>query len=333
MKAELIRAIGRWTMAALVINMVVGSGIFSLPARVDALVGVHALIAYAACAAVVICITLCIAEVGSRFHGTGGPYLYTREAFGPLPGFLVGCLMTVTRMTSLAIIAGILADYLGYFWPPMAEGAGRVLVLVVVLSTLAVINWLGVRQGAGLGSASTISKLLPLVLFVAAGLFFVDRSRFSSSAPLDGAAMTQAVLMLVFAFGGFESIVVIAGEMKDPQRDLPFALLVGMSATAVLYVAIQAVCIGVLPDLASSKRPLADAAARFAGAPGGSLIALGAVVSTFGSMAGTMLAGPRVLFAMAEHGQVPQALARVDRRFRTPVLAIALLTAGGLLLS
>lgn len=329
----LVRAIGRWTMVALMINMIVGAGIFGLPARVHAQAGVYGLLAYAACAAVIACIALCLGEVSSRFTSTGGPFLYATEAFGRLPGFLVGWLMVTTRMTSLAIIANVMADYLAYLWPAAVAGPVHTAVMVAALVALAAINWLGVREGAGVAAALTVAKLVPILLFVGVGLFFLDPRRFAATPAPQGTAITQAVLLLVFAFGGFESAVVTAGEMKDPRRDAPFSLLVGIGAATLLYFLIQTVCIGTLPELASSKRPLADAAARFAGGAGGAFIAVGAFVSTFGTLGGTMLSGPRVLFAMAERRLVPEWFGRPHARFHTPHAAILVITAGGVVLA
>jgi len=329
---HLVRAIGRWTMVAIMINMIVGGGIFGLPARVFAQSGAWSLLAYVVCAVVIACIALCLAEVSSRFSGTGGPYLYATEAFGPIPGFLVGWLMVITRMTSLAIIASIMADYLAYLWPAAAAGPMHTAVIVMALLALAVINVAGVREGAGLCAALTVVKLLPLLLFVALGLVAIQPQRLVGAAP-SGELFTQSVFQLIFAFGGFETAVVIAGEMKDPGRDTPFAVLVGIGAAALLYVLIQTVCIGTLPELAGSQRPLADAAARFAGGAGGAVIALGAFVSTLGSLAGTILAGPRVLFAMAERGQMPTSFAALHPRFLTPLAAIATIAAGGVALA
>jgi amino acid transporter len=328
----LVRAIGRWTMVALVFNMVVGAGIYGLPARVHAEAGVWGLLAYVACAAVIGCITLCFGEVASRFTRTGGPYLYTTEALGPLPGFLVGWLMTITRMTSLAIIATVMADYLAFFWPAAGAGAPHKLCIAVALMVLAAINLAGVRQAAGVAVALTVGKIIPLLLFVGVGVFFADPSRITAAPAFEGDAFTRAVLMLVFAFGGFESAIVTAGEMKDPRRDAPFALVTGIAAATILYVLIQAVCVGTLPGLAESKRPLADAAASFAGPSAGAFIAFGAFVSTLGTLNGTMLSAPRLLFAMAERGHLPRWLGHVHPRWHTPHTAILAITAGGLVL-
>lgn len=328
----LLRALGRWTMTALMINMIVGSGIFGLPSRIHGQAGSWDQTAYLACAVVIAAIALCLAEVASRFRDTGGPYLYARESLGPLPGFLVGWLMLLTRMTSLAIIAGVMVDYLSWFWPAAANAPIHAVVAASAIAALAVINWIGVRQGAGVASALTIAKLIPLFFFVVVGAFFVDPRRFGGVPPASG-GVTPAVLQLVFAFGGFEAAIVTAGEMKDPPRDAPFALLMGIGATAVLYLAIQAVCVGTLPELSTSTRPLADAAQRFAGVAGGSVLAVGAFVSTLGTLGGTLLAAPRLLFAMSEAGQMPRLFARLDPRFHTPAAAILAVALGGMLLS
>ena len=319
-------------MVALMINMIVGSGIFGLPARVFAQSGPWSLLAYVGCALVIACITLCFAEVSSRFAGSGGPYLYASEAFGPMTGYVVGWLMVVTRMTSLAIIANIMADYLAYFWPAASAGPIHTAIMVLAMLALAVLNATGVREGAGVCAMLTVVKLLPLLLFIAFGLSFIQPHRFAGPAP-GGELITQSVFQLIFAFGGFEAAVVTAGEMKNPRRDAPFALLMGIGAATLLYVLIQTVCIGTLPELASSKRPLADAAARFAGGVGGGVIALGAFVSTLGTLAGSTLAGPRVLFAMAERGHMPASLAGLHPRFLTPLAAIVVITTGGVALA
>lgn len=323
--AGLRRAIGRWDLVALLINGIVGAGIFGLPSRVHALLGSWALLAYVACAALVLLIVLCFAEVASRFDRTGGPYVYASEAFGPVLGFQVGWLAWLSRVTAFAALAHLFVDYLGHFLPGIVAPWPRAGVVAAIVLGLGAINWLGVRNAARVGDAFTIAKLLPLLLFVAVGSWFVEPTRadFSAAAIPPSAAFSAAVLLLVFAFTGFESAVVPAGESRDPRRDLPFGLLVALAVVAPLYIAIQWVSLGTLPGLATSTRPLADAATTFLGEAGGALIALGALVSILGTLHGIMLAAPRMLFAMAEQCHLPAALARTHPRHRTPHLAIA----------
>jgi APA family basic amino acid/polyamine antiporter len=323
-RPALQRAIGRWDLVALLINGIVGAGIFGLPARLHALLGSWALLAYVLCAGFVLLIVLCFAEVASRFDRTGGPYVYARAAFGPVAGFQIGWLAWLSRVTAFAALCHLFVDYLGHFVPGIVAPGPRAAVVAAVIALLAAINWIGVRHAARAGDAFTIAKLLPLLLFVAVGAFFVepDAIRAAASDLPSPASFSAAVLLLVFAFTGFESAVVPAGESRDPRRDLPFGLLAALAIVAPLYLAIQAVSIGTLPGLADSSRPLADAAARFLGAGGAALIAVGALVSILGTLHGIMLAAPRMLFAMAEHGQLPGALARTHPRHRTPHVAI-----------
>jgi APA family basic amino acid/polyamine antiporter len=329
----LVRGIGRWATVALVLNGIIGAGIFGLPSRIHALAGVAGLWAFAVCAVVVTCIALCFVEVSSRFTHTGGPYLYTQEAFGPLAGFLSGWLMWITRVTAVAVISNVMVSYFAFFWAPAGAGWGRAVTMTAVAVVLTGINLVGVRQAAGAVSAFTIGKLVPILLFVGVGLFFVDPHAFSTPSLRVPGAFEQAVLQLIFAFGGFETSVVAAGEIQDPRRNLPFALLIGIGTTAALYLLIQVVCIGTLPGLAASTKPLADAATRFMGTPGGSVIAIGALVSTVGTMCASLLAGPRLLFAMSEGGRLPAVFARVHPRFRTPHIAILATAAMSLALS
>jgi amino acid transporter len=329
----LVRGVGRWAMVGLMINAIIGAGIFGLPSRVHALAGPWALAAYVACAIVIGAIVLCFAEVASRFTGTGGPYLYTRAGLGPAAGFVVGWLAWIARATALAVIADVFASYLGFFWAPATAGAGRALVILVAMAVLSAINVIGVTRAAMVSSVLTAAKLVPLVAFIAVGVFFVDPGRFAG-APLPAPGpFSQALFQLVFAFGGFEAVVVAAGESRDPQRDIPFALVFAIGATTLIYVLIQIVCIGTLPGLATSVRPLADASVRFAGRIGGSVIAVGALISAAGTLLASLLAAPRVLFAMSEHGQMPRVLAAAHPRFRTPVTAILVTAVAALALA
>ncbi len=309
-------------MVALFINSVVGAGIFGLPARVHELLGPYALLAYVACALLVLMVVLCFAEAGSRFEQTGGPYLYAREAFGPVVGFQVGWLVWLTRVTAFAALCNLLIDYLGHLAPALASGAGRVAVAALLTIAIAAVNLRGVRAAAIVANAFTVAKLVPLLLFVAVGLFFVEPSRYVPQHVPGPADFSAAVLLLVFAFTGFETATVPAGEVRDPRRTLPFAILASLALIVPLYVLIQVVAIGTLPGLGGSATPLADAAGRFAGSLGAGAIVLGALVSITGTLNGLVLSAPRLLYAMAEHGQLPAPLARTHARFHTPHRAI-----------
>lgn len=323
----LVRGIGRASMLALCINAVVGAGIFGLPSRVHELLGPYALLAYLGCALLVMLVVLCFAEVGSRFEQTGGPYLYARIAFGPLVGFQVGWLVWLTRVTAFAALCNLLIDYLAHFAPWLASTAGRVLVATAATTIIAWVNIRGVRTAAIVANAFTIGKLVPLVLFVAVGLFFIEPASFVPEATPSATEFSATMLLLVFAFTGFETATVPAGEVRDPRRTLPFAILASMAVIVPLYILIQVVSIGTLPELASSTTPLADAAGRFAGSLGAAVIVIGAAISITGTLNGLVLAAPRLLYGMAEQGQLPGFFAHTHARFRTPWLAIVLTAA------
>lgn len=319
---SLVRGIGRWDFVALFINSIIGAGIFGLPSRVDALLGPYSVLAYLLCALLVLLIIFCFAEVGSRFTQTGGPYLYATEAFGPAIGFQVGWLMWLARVASFAALSNLFVDYLGHFWPEVAMPLPRAAVLASLIAVLAGINVTGVRNGALIADVFTIGKLVPLVLFVAVGLFFVEPARFETAIQTDYTSFSTAVFLLVFAFTGFEAAVIPGGEIKDPHRTVPFGALVALAVIAPLYILIQIVCTGTLPGLAESTRPLADSASRFLGNAGATLMVATALVSITGTLNGIMLAAPRVLFAMAQRSQLPQLFGRSHARFRTPDVSI-----------
>jgi amino acid transporter len=323
----LVRKIRRWDVVALVINGVIGAGIFGLPSKVYALIGPYSIGAFLICAIVVSLIVLCFAEVGSRFSETGGPYLYAHEAFGPVAGFEVGWLMWLTRLTGFAANCNLFASYAGHFFPPASEGPWRAALITVVIVALTVINVIGVRETAVATNLFTVGKLVPLLLFATTGLFFIERSGFSAAAVPGTGDFSTSVLLLIYAFTGFEVATVPAGEIRDPKRDLPFSLLLSLGIVAVLYILIQAVCIGTLPELASSETPLADAASRFLGAGGAAFVAAGALISIAGNLNGTLFAGSRLPFAMAERSQLPRILSTAHHRYRTPHFSILLTAA------
>ncbi len=318
----LLRALGRWDLLALVINGIVGAGIFGLPAKLQSLLGVYGLAAILVCAAMMGLVILCFAEVASRFAQTGGPFVYAGAAFGPFAGFLAGWLLWVARVTGCCAICNLLLQYIAYIRPEFNQGMGRALTASTVFGVLTVIHVLGVKRAALFGNIITVAKLVPLIIFVVVGFFYLDPVRFAVTAPPVNAHFAQAVLLLGFAFVGWESVVVSAGETRDPQRDLPLALISGLCLVALLYLLIQVVCIGTLPDLAVSERPIVDAGRTFLGPNAALPITLGAAVSMIGTLNGSMLTISRLPYAMAVAGQLPRALAAIHHRYRTPHVAV-----------
>jgi len=329
----LIRGIRRWDLVAIAINGIIGAGIFGLPSKVFSLIGSYSLIAFVACAAVVTLIILCFAEVSSRFNDTGGPYLYAREAFGPTVAFEIGWLMWLARLTAFAANCNLLVNYLGYFWPSATNTLWRASIITLVVVVLTTVNVLGVKQAARVSNYFTVGKLIPIVIFIAAGLFFIEPHAYTLGPPPTTGAFSQSVLLLIYAFTGFEMATIPAGEVRNPQKHLPYALLVAIAVVAVLYILIQIVCVGTFPELAQSQKPLADAGSLFLGAAGGAIISAGAIISITGNLNIVLLSGSRIPFAIAEQRQLPSFIAKVHQRFFTPHVAILITAAVMLVLT
>jgi amino acid transporter len=320
--AGLLRGIRKWDLVAVAINGIIGAGIFGLPFTVFALIGSYSLIAFVVCAAVVTLIILCFAEVGSRFDATGGPYLYAREAFGPTVAFEVGWLIWLARLTAFAANCNLMMSYLAFFWPAANSPGPRALLISVVVVSLAALNVFGVRQAAITSNLFTVGKLIPMLIFIAVGLFFLNPHAFVLGALPKTGAFAQSVLLLIYAFSGFEMAAIPAGEVRDPQKHLPRALLIATAVVAFTYILIQVVCVGTLPELATSTKPLADAAQRFMGTAGAAMISAGAIISIAGNLNIVLLSGSRVPFAIAEQKQLPSMFAQIHQRFFTPHIAI-----------
>ncbi len=321
---KLVRGLGRWDFTAIVINTIIGAGIFGLPAKVHAQIGPYSLFAFAACAIIVGLIVLCHAEVSSRFSATGGPYLYAKEAFGSVVGFEVGWLYWIVRVTTFAANCNLLVTYLGFFIPSTNEGPVRIALIGLIVMVITAVNIAGIRESALMTNIFTVGKLVPLLIFVMVGMFFVQPGHFSFDAVPEASSFGVAVLLLIYAFVGFEVSVVLAGETKTPERTVPFGILAALGGVAVLYILIQIVSIGTLPGLANSERPLADASVVFLGPLGAAFITVGALVSIFGNLNVGILGSTRLLFAMSERGELPAVLAKTHKRFKTPYVSIVI---------
>jgi amino acid transporter len=330
---SLIRGIGPWALTAFAINMTVGAGIFGLPARIQLLVGNYSVVVVIICGMQIALIALCFAEIGSRFDRSGGPQLYASVALGPAAGFTLGWLFWISRLGTCAAVSNLLVDYGTVLWPPLVQPLARAGAISTLVLGYAWVNIRGIRQTAAVSTAFTVSKLIPLLVFVAVGLFFIEPQSLHVGSLPPAKDMSAAILLTAFAFFGFDAPTVMAGEVRNAPRSVPFAILLSVGSVVVLYTLIQIVCVGMLPDLAASERPLADAAVVFVGPWGKIAIALAAVIACAGVCGASMTAATRLLFAMADQGQLPVALARVHSRFRTPVLAIVVTAAAALTLA
>jgi basic amino acid/polyamine antiporter, APA family len=319
---EIVRGIGRWDLVALMVNITIGSGILGLPAKLFALTGVYSILALILCAALLAIVAICFAEVGSRFTHTGGPYLFTRTAFGATPGFIVGWLYWVSRVLTFATICNLLVVYLTRVLPALQGPWGRLAIISLVVLAIAFVNLVGIRQATVVSNGLTVMKVSLLLVFGVVGILAIGNWPAAPAELPPVGDFSDAMLLGIFAFVGFEAALVSAGETRNPRRDVPFAVAMSLLIVLVLYAGVQIVCIAAVPALASSTAPFADAAVVLWGPAGELVIAIGAVVIMLGSLNSGFLATSRLPFAFAEQGDVPAVLARVHARFRTPHVAI-----------
>ena len=327
----LVRTIGRWSLTALMINSIIGSGIFGLPSVVAGHLGRRAPLAYLIAGVGVAVIAGCLSEVASQFHQTGGPYLYARETQGRFWGIQVAWLTWLSRIAAASGTANLFTTYLGQIVPQATQPIYRAAILTVLVSVLAVLNYVGVKSGTRVSDFFTATKVLLLTIFVGAGLAWMNTNGAVTPIPLPHAIEAknwlEAVLVLVYAYGGFEAVLLATGEMRDPRRDAPFALLVGLAVVAVIYSLVQVVVSGTLADPTATQRPLAESAGHIFGAGAAAAIAVGALVSIYGYLSANMLHTPRLTFALAERGDFPEIFARIHAKFQTPHVSILLYTA------
>ena len=321
---RLVRAIGTFGLAAGIINITIGGGIFRLPANVASTMGPSAPIAYIVCALAMGLIVLCIADAGSRVSLTGGPYAYVGTAFGPYFGFISGVLLFMLGTFATAAVSTVFAASIGQLVPALSGRAASALVLVAAYAFWSFVNFRGVILSVRLNSIATIAKLLPLLLVAIGGAFFVSASNLAIEAVPPAGDIARASLFLIFAFAGVESALVPSGEVRDTARTVPRAIGLAMAVITVLYIALQVVAQGILGDglAQATATPLADAAGMSMGGWARAILLAGASISTFGYLGGMTLSMPRALFALARDGFLPRGLAAVHPQHRTPHTAV-----------
>jgi amino acid transporter len=322
--AGLIRVIGRWNLTALVVNGIIGSGIFGLPAPLAAALGRASPWAALLAAAAMALIAACYAEVASQFSVTGGTYLYVRHALGRFAGLQVGWMTLLVRLAAGAASLNLLIEYLGEFWPAASNPVPRFAIITSVLGSLTLLNFRGAGAGAAMSSATAIAKIMGLGIVCAVGAIYLLALPSGPVTPRPAGLehWLQGILLLFFAYGGYEIALITAGETRHPRRDAPFALFVALVTVAILYTLLQAIVMRVVADPAHSSRPLAEAAGELMGRPGTVLVSVAAIVSVCGFLGANLLAVPRSMFALATFGDFPARLAAVHSRHRTPHVAI-----------
>lgn len=330
------RRITVWGIWALAVNGMIGAGIFAVPAGAAALTGAWSPLVFLACGLLLGLIVLCFAEISSHFRETGGPALYVREAFGRFAGFQTGWTVYVSRVTAFAANVNIMVASVGFFFAPAADGPVRVALITAVIGLLAGVNIIGTRQGMSSVGVLTAAKFLPLLAVAGAGLIWIESNGFAAT----GGGLPSitgfgaAALLVVYAFVGWESALIPAGESRNPQRDMPRALLWALGSVTLLYVIIQIVSVAVLgDDLAGSQSALVDVGAALFGPVGATILTVGIIISIAGNAAGTTVSAPRLTYALARDGTLPAFLGRVHPRFHTPAASIAVFAVISLVLA
>jgi APA family basic amino acid/polyamine antiporter len=321
---QLVRGIGISALTANIISSTIGAGIFVLPALVAKNLGSAAPLAFVCCAVAMILFVTCFAIAGSRVSLTGGLYAYVEVAFGRYIGFLAGVLYGLTALGAVAGVVNVLVNSVALVAPFLGSPVMRIVVMIVVYGSLVAINVRGVRGGAGAVTVVTFAKLLPLLLFIGAGLFFIHPANLTWSAWPGSKSLGDAVILLIFAFVGIEVALIPSGEVKNPARTVPRSAYLALVITTTIYILIQVVAQGTLGgDLANNPdAPLAEAAAKFLGHSGRTILLAGATISAFGFVTSDILSSPRMIFAFGRDGALPKFFAHVHPRYRSPDVAI-----------
>jgi amino acid transporter len=329
---SLLRTIGRRSFTALIVNTIIGSGIFGIPSELNAIVGRASPIAMLLAGLGMGIMMACFAEVASQFTEPGGAYLYSRTAFGRFVGMQIGWFSWLAPMAASAATANLLAIYFAGFFPGAATGSLRIALITTFIAILALANYVGVRTGTRLSSLFTVAKLLPLAVLILLGLLHFARQpeiirTHDIAAPGIG-GWIDALLLLSFAYAGYENVMLPMGEVKDPRRTVPFSLAVGLLLCMAIYALIQFVVV-VTVGTGQIDRPLAATASVLIGPTGAVLVTVAAMISSYGNLSAIMLATPRLTYSLAEKGDFPALFGRVHARFRTPhvsIVAFSILT-------
>ena len=321
---QLVRGIGISALTANIISSTIGAGIFVLPALMSKSLGPAAPLAFVCCAIAMVLFVTCFAIAGSRVSLTGGLYAYVEVAFGRYVGFLAGVLYGITALGAVAGVVNVLVNSIAVIAPLVGSPVMRIVVMIIVYGSLVVINVRGVREGAGAVTVLTVAKLLPLLLFICAGLFFIHPASLTWTAWPGSKALGDSVILLIFAFVGIEVALIPSGEVKNPARTVPRAAYLALVITTIIYITIQLVAQGTLgSELANYKdAPLAEAAAKFLGNIGRTILIAGATISAFGFVTSDILSSPRMIFAFGRDGALPAWFAHVHPRCRSPDVAI-----------
>ena len=317
--------LGLMSIILLGVNAIIGTGIFLLPGKAAALVGVNSLWVIVFDALLVMSIALCFAEMGGMFNKNGGPYVYAKEAFGNFVGFEVGFMKWAIATIAWSAMAVGFATALGAVWEPASTEMGKNVIATLIIVVLGIMNIMGVKISKIINNIVTIGKLLPLIFFILVGIFYVKGVNFApmESVPdMTQASFGAAALIIFYAFTGFESIAVAAEDMEKPERNVPKAIILVLTLVSIVYILIQAICIGIMGDaLVTSKTPVADAAFVFMGPLAKAIVTAGTLISIGGINVASSFLAPRSGVAMADDGLIPKVVSKRNKK-DAPYVAI-----------
>lgn len=319
------REIGVWGLSANMINIMVGAGIFVLPALVAQTLGAASVLGYLFNGFMVALVMLCFAEVGSKITESGGAYTYIERAFGRYPGFLTTNLFVLSSMAADAAMANALVNIIELFVPAFQIFAVKAIFLLMVFSGFAYVNVIGVKEGIGLVKTVTIIKLMPLFLLGFLGWPGITLSNLAWEGIPSIGSIGKTSLILFFAFQGCESGLNVGGEVKNPHRTIPKAIFISVAVVLGLYLLMQIIAQGVLGDTLPDYKesPLAEVAGQLLGPIGFTFITICAALSIFGALSSEILSLPRLLYQSARDGVIiPNALGKIHKQFGTPWISI-----------
>jgi amino acid transporter len=319
------RVIGVQGLALSIVNMVIGSGIFVLPAIIGMAMGAFGIFGYIFCSIMMAAIMLCYAEVGSKITTSGGSYAYVEKAFGNFPGFIINWLFFFGwGILASAAMMNIIADSLALLWPSLLNPFIRGILFFFLMGIMVVINIIGTKQANIFVKSISILKLFPIIGIIIFGFSHIKIDNLHWEKVPSLKTFSDTTLILFFAFAGFEASLGVSGEFKNPKKTVPFGIFLGGAIVLIVYLLLQTVTQGILgADIVAHKNaPLAAVAEKIIGPAGTTLLLFTAALSCFGGVSADVMATPRSLFACANDGMFPKFLGKVHSKFATPYLAI-----------
>ncbi len=321
-ESHLKREIGRIGVATIAMNGVIGSGIFALPAVAIEQAGAFSPWLFLLCGILILTVALTLARNASFFETTGGPIVYTTAAFGRFIGFQTGLLIYVSRVAAIAASANLLVSYAVPLWSPLASGTPRTIAVVSYIVIATVLNAVGVRAGMAVLYLISILKLFPLLLLVLVGVPEIEWATIAGAKIAASETVGSTMLVLMYAFIGFEFSLINAGETRDARSAIPRTLVKTVLAVAIVYALIQLVAVSIGPDLGNSETPLVELAQRLMGPAGALLLSVGVVFSIGGGSLTSLLTAPRLTYALSRDGTLPGWFGAVNERTHVPVNSI-----------